>query len=110
MSDFSKFIQEGAKFMVADRPDVFDTDSATEALSRWFSELSAHDMDNDNRPVSFGSGGFELTRLVPEEGENEYVLNRHILSFTTYAGEGESYLFNWTKRGALTDILLDVED
>lgn len=107
MNDLSKFIQEGAKFMAADRPDIYSVEEAADSLSRWFSNLSGFDPDDDNRHTATGSGGFELTRFVDEYGDSEYTLNRHIISFNPF--ENDPYIFNWTKNGALTDIL-DLED
>src|SRR4051812_26094501 len=99
MNNFSTFTQEGARFMHTDRPDIFPTQQdAADRLSEWFSQLSAHDMEDDISPVAVASGGFELVR-TSEEGHDEYTLSRTILSFNTFAPEGESYVFDWAQKG-----------
>lgn len=100
----TKFLQESAKFMAHDRPDIWDADSAFKTLTSWFSHLAGEDEGGE-----ISSGGFGLTKR-DSDGVIEYELHRKITQFCVYPEEEETSLFDWTTNGELVDVGLDLEE
>lgn len=101
----SKFLQESARFMASDRPDLWTPDTAFAALSAWFSDLAGE--DNEGGEIS--SGGFALTKRN-SDGVIEYELHRKITQFCIFEEEEETSLFDWTQGGHLVDIGLSLPE
>src|SRR5437868_1909123 len=77
LNNLAKFINEGAKIMAIDRPDVWPDEAAAVAtLSKWFSEL------NGDQALSIERAGWVLFKHDHDEGLTEYSLMRNVLDYT----------------------------
>lgn len=106
--DVTRFLREGAKFMAADRPDIWTVDSAFDVLVKLFSDLAGQDGSGEIRV-----GGFALQKYVgtgDEEGLIEYNLHRQVLTFEIWEDENVTAVYDWTDCSALSNIGLDVPD
>lgn len=103
--DVSNFLKESARFMAADRPDIWNEESAFHTLVDWYSKLS----DDEHENGEICSGGFGLSKRS-EDGLIEYELNRKITQFNIYQEEEETSVFDWTNGATVVDIGLDIPD
>lgn len=99
----SNFLQQSAKFMSADRPDIWSVDTAFKTVTEWFSLLAG---DDEGGEIS--SGGFAMTKRITD-GVYEYELHRKVIQFTVFDDEGTS-IFDWTRGGTLVDVGLNIVD
>ena len=100
----SKFLQESARFMAADRPDLWTKEDAFDILSTWFATLAG-----EEGSAEISSGGFALTKRQ-EDQFIEYELHRKISQFCVFPEEEETSLFDWSSGGTLVDVGLDLEE
>lgn len=96
MDNFSIFVRAAARFMAADRPDIYNEDTAHRDLVTWYSELSSKD-----KPGSMGTGGFSLVKSVDDEGDVYWMLSRHIVELSVFITETDSDVFDWTAESKL---------
>lgn len=95
MTDFNDFLDEGAKAMAAERPDLWGFDEARSTLHRWSWELI-----EQGGPGSISSGGFVLSRdpSAPAEGEYDWSLTRNVVNFDSSDDcEDELRMFVWKR-------------
>ncbi len=104
MDDITRFLQECAKFMAKDRPDLWTVNTAFTNLTQWFSHLAGEDDSGE-----IGSGGFGLTKRL-YDGVVEWELHRKIVQFNNFEDDGETSIFNWSGGGTLVDIGLDIPE
>jgi hypothetical protein len=100
----SKFLQESAKFMASDRPDLWTKEDAFDLLSTWFATLAGEEGGGE-----ISTGGFALTKRE-DDGYIEYELHRKIAQFCVFPEEEETSLFDWSSGGSLVDVGLDLEE
>lgn len=94
---FGIFMQAAARFMVADRPDIFpNEDSAKEALVEWYMDLSEDDEDN----IGWSTGGFTLRKIIDDDVIT-WVLERSIAQLTIFPEENIAHIYNWAHDGAV---------
>lgn len=94
--DMKSFIKKSAKFMAADRPDLWDKDKAKIALKRWIPFLK------DNGDFT-GSGSFLVFLHIDHEedgGGKQYSLVRSIYDVNIY-DDDDNYEFDWIKGSAV---------
>lgn len=106
MNDTTVFLQEGAKFMSRDRPDLWpEPADAFRQLRSMFSYCAG-----EEESCSIGIGGFTLHKFMTNEGEIEYALQRNILNFTIFEEENETLVYDFTKTSQLVDIGLNIPE
>lgn len=81
--DAIDFLRESARFLVADRPDVYDQDTAVEELSVAMDSLR-EEWDRKFSCIMFTS--YAMMRLYME-GVEEFVLTRKLSSVVLFAAE-----------------------
>jgi len=97
VDNFSIFMHAAAKFMVADRPDVFSSeDEARKILVDWYTDL-AEDEDSN---VSWSTAGFNL-RKTTIDGFIHWHLERQIVSFAVFPDEEVSHIYNEARSGEI---------
>lgn len=108
MMNVTRFLREGARFMAADRPDLWNVEDAFDRLTQMFSYLVG--VENSGE---IGTAGFVLQKFVgvdDDEGVITWRLARNILTFEIFEEEGESLVSDWTDTSALSNIGLDIPD
>lgn len=104
--DITRFLQEGSKFMAADRPDLWDQAEAFEKLVAMFSYLL--DLEESGEVAT---GGIVLQKFFDEENDSvSWHLHRKILEFEIFQDESETALIDWTDESSLCNIGLDIPD
>lgn len=78
------FLSATADYLVTDRPDVYDKQTAVEELSCAIDSLREYD-DKPVATISFTS--YLLTRIVEEEGLEEFILSRKVASLGLFLPE-----------------------
>lgn len=99
--DITRFLQEGAKAMAADRPDNWTTESALDQLLHMYNYLS----DLEIGEISTGSWALQKRYL---DGVVEYHLNKKILEFHYYQDENVSDLTDWSRGSKFFTLDLDI--
>lgn len=96
MDNMIDFLRENAKFMAADRPDIYNAESALADLISWYNHL---DQSDDADYIS--SGGFTLSKEVSPDGHVvEYFFARLVSSAHIYVNDGDFDTFNWLSGSA----------
>lgn len=102
--DITRFLQEGAKFMAHDRPDIWNKETAFNSLTDMYSHLAGQDGDGQ-----IDTGGFSLQKFDnTDDGIIEYHLHRKVLEFVYFEDENETLLTDWTDCSTMINIGLDI--
>ena len=101
--DVIEWLSANARFMVVDRPDVYDFQTAIEELSVCLDLLR----ENDDRPVSTVSfTSYVLTRIVEDDVE-EFILSRKMSGVMLFGAEEECAAYSYHPQVDLPDVLDD---
>lgn len=95
------FLSATADFMVEDRPDVYDKETAVEELSCAMDALREY----DDRPVAtmmFTS--YLLTRIL-EDGAEEFILSRKMSGVILFEEEESCRVYSYSNSVALPGVL-----
>lgn len=100
------FIRESAAFLVWDRPDLYDQETAVEELSSSIDTLREFP-DKPLSLISFSS--YLMTRFV-DDGVEEFLLTRKLSSILLFEEEEECRVYTHVEGINLPSILDDSQD
>lgn len=98
------FLAATADYLVTDRPDIYDKETAVEELSCAMDALREYD-DKPVATMSFSS--YLLTRIVEEEGLEEFILSRKVASLGLFLPEEDCRAYSHIEGINLPHVLLD---
>lgn len=100
-TSLAEFINQSAKIMANDRPDIWSHSTAALALSEWVNDITTNKFKADDTSVmTVGTGGWEITRVVDSDDDGhfkEWTLKRQVLSYFDDDTEPDTNeVFDWT--------------